>query len=314
MIPSTWIEQARDNVYPTVLVTPVTMDVEKDIYIKWENRQRTGSFKIRGAFNKIRTLEEWERQKGLVTASTGNFGQGFALAAQATKTQAHVFVARSASSSKLASMKSLGAILHPVSGEYGLAELEGKKFAYEQQMTWISPYNDIQVIAGQATLGLELIQQIKMDGIKAVLIPVGGGGLIAGVGAVLKDACPHVKIIGVQSEASPYMWALFNQKSQQDVTESESLADGLAGPVEDNSITIPLIRQLVDQILLVSEAEIATTIRFAWEKYGEIIEGSGAVGLAAILSHRWQFTPSIVVVSGGNIDSPLHKSLVEGNR
>lgn len=110
------------------------------------------------------------------------------------------------------------------------------------------------------------------------------------------------------------MWALFNQKSQQDVIETQSLADGLAGPVEDSSVTIPLVHQLVDQMLLVSEAEIGAAVRFAWEQYGEIIEGSGAVGLAAVLSHRWQDVPCIVVVSGGNIDLPLHKSLVEGGR
>lgn len=184
MIPAVWIEQAHSRLQHTVLVTPVTWDDERNISIKWENRQRTGSFKIRGAFNKIFSLEAWEREKGLVTASAGNFGQGFALAAQETGVAAHVFVSSSAASNKLAAMKSMGAILHPVDGDYALAESAGKIFAQKQQMTWVSPYNDIQVIAGNATLGVELVQQVNLNGTKAVLIPVGGGGLIAGVGAV----------------------------------------------------------------------------------------------------------------------------------
>jgi threonine dehydratase len=310
MIPPEWLHQAARRLQGQIEQTPLTWDPERKLYLKWENRQPTGSFKIRGALNKILALQPWEQQRGLVTASAGNHGQGVAYAARLVNARAVVFASEHAVPAKLEAMRSLGADVRLVPGGYAAAERAAQVYAVENGATWISPYNDAQVIAGQATLGLELAQQLAgREPAGTLLVPVGGGGLLAGMGMALQAWDPRPQLVGVQSTASPFFHAIYHHGSQAGVEELESLADGLAGAVEEDSITIPLARRWVDDLILVSEEEIAAAVAFAWAQYSEKIEGAAGAALAAALSGRTEQTPAVVILSGGNIQPELHAQL-----
>jgi threonine dehydratase len=308
MIPYEWLEQADSRIAPFIQRTPLTYDAARNLYIKWENRQVTGSFKARGAFNKVLLLEDWEREVGIVAASAGNHGQGVALAGQEVGAAVEVFVSEHTVPAKVDAMRALGAVIHAVPGGYPEAEAAGKAYAEAQQKTWVSPYNDGQIIAGQGTVGLELMRELQADA-PVWLVPVSGGGLLAGIGASLASQAPRPRLIGVQAETAPFMHALFYRDTQAGIPDLPSLADGLTGEVEHGSVTIPLVKRLADEIVLVSEDEIAQAIAFAWAVFGEKIEGAGAVGLAAVLSEKVDVRPAVVVVSGGNIQPEIHAEI-----
>ncbi len=311
MIPTAWIDLAERRLEGQIEQTPLTYDPDLDLYVKWENRQTTGSFKIRGAFNKVLSLESWERQRGLVTASAGNHGQGVALAAGKIGAPVTVFASAQAVSAKIAAMRAYGAEVRLVEGGYAAAENAGKAYAAATGAVWISPYNDGQIVAGQATLGTEILRQLSPVVPSAVIVPVGGGGMIAGIGAVLSHTAPRPRLVGVQSDASPFFHALYHHGTQAGAVELDSLADGLAGAVEEGSITIPMVRKYVDALELVTEDQIAAAIAFAWRKYNEKIEGSAAVALAYALKNAPSRPdgPWVVVVSGGNIQPEIHAQI-----
>jgi threonine dehydratase len=311
MIPSTWLTEASERISPHILRTPLTWDAQNSIFLKWENHQRTGSFKLRGALNKVLTLGEWERQRGLVGASAGNHGQGLAVAGSLVGAPVTIFASDQAVPAKLEAMRRLGAQVNLVPGGYAEAEAAGIAYAQSTSAVWVSPYNDGQVIAGQGTLARECLQQLGSAKPEAWLVPVGGGGLISGIASVLAGISPRPRLIGVQSAASSFMHALFHHGSQADVLELPSLADGLAGPVEAGALTIPIIEHLADDILLVSEEDIAAAIRFAWQHYHEKIEGSGAVPLAAWLTGKIKASTALLVISGGNIQPQVHASILQ---
>lgn len=317
MIPFEWISQADERIAPQIVHTPLTYDAARNLYIKWENRQVTGSFKARGAFNKVLLLEKWEREVGLVAASAGNHGQGIALAGQKAGAAVEVFVSEHAVPAKVQAMRALGAVIHAVPGGYPEAEAAGKAYAEEQQKTWVSPYNDGQIIAGQGTIGLELLNALppgpstQEGGESAWLVPVSGGGLLAGIGSSLRKHSHRPRLIGVQAEVAPFMHSLYYHDTQEGIPDLSSLADGLTGEVEHGSVTIPMVKQTADEIVLVGEEEIARAIAFAWYVYGEKLEGAGAVGLAAILSDKVKARPAIVVASGGNVQPEVHAGIVE---
>lgn len=310
VFPREWILQAEERIASHVHVTPLAHDKGRGIFLKWENHQVTGSFKARGAFNKILSLESWEQKQGIVAASAGNHGQGAALAGRHVGAPVTVFASKQASSFKIEKMRSLGADVRLVEGGYDLAEVDGLQYAKENNKTWVSPYNDPQVIAGQGTIGLEISHQVELTPSMTVLIPVSGGGLLSGVAAALSSLRVRPRIVGVQTSASAFMHALFKNESQENVSDLPTLADGLSGPVENGSITIPLIKALVDDILLVSEDEIAHAVAFAHHVYGETIEASAAVGLAAIHSGIVR-PPAVIVFSGGNILPELHMQICD---
>jgi threonine dehydratase len=310
MIPYEWLEQAESRISPYIKSTPLTRDAARNLYIKWENQQVTGSFKARGAFNKVLLLEDWEREVGLVAASAGNHGQGLALAGQKVGARVEVFVSEQAVPAKVEAMRALGAVIYTVPGGYPEAEAAGKTYAETEQKTWVSPYNDGQVIAGQGTIGLELIRELQED-VSAWLVPVSGGGLLAGIGSSLQKQAHRPRLIGVQAKVAPFMHSLFYNDTQDGIPDLPSLADGLLGEVEHGSVTIPMIKQAVDEIVLVSEEEIAHAIAFAWFVYGEKLEGAGAVGLAAALSGKVEASPVVVVVSGGNVQPEVHAKIIK---
>lgn len=310
MIPTNWLEDAAERIAPYIRRTPITYIPQQDLFVKWENQQVTGSFKVRGAFNKILCLEEWERAQGLVTASAGNHGQGVAMAGKKVGAKVTVFASEHAVPAKIEAMRALGAQVILIPGGYGDAEKAGLEYAKTSGAVWISPYNDGQVIAGQGTLGIEIYRDLPPLRESTWVIPAGGGGLVSGIGAALEDINPHPHLVAAQSEASPFLCSLFQHTTQDGVIELDSLADGLAGPVEPGSLTIPLVRQYVDEFVLVSENEIARAIAFCWQQYSEKIEGSAAAALAAVLFNKVKSRPAVVLISGGNIQPELHAEIV----
>ncbi len=313
MIPAEWLDQAALRIAPHIRRTLLTNDAELNLYLKWENQQVTGSFKARGALNKVLSLQPWERQAGLVTASAGNHGQGVALAGRLTGAPVIVFASAHAAPVKLEAMRALGAEVRLVEGGYDEAERTALRFAAESGRTWVSAYNDGQVIAGQGTIGLEMIADLPPDAAPTWLVPVSGGGLIAGIGAALQRLSPRPRLVGVQAEASAFMHALFYRGTQEGVPDLPTLADGLSGAVEPGSVTIPLVKELVDEIILVNEAEIERAVAFAWRRYQQRIEGSAAVVLAAVLSGKVK-GPAALVISGGNIQPEIHAAICASNQ
>lgn len=310
MLPYSWLEQAKERITPFIIKTPLTYDPHHDIYLKWENHQVTGSFKVRGAFNKVLSLQDWELKTGLVTASAGNHGQGVALAGKVKNAPVIVFASNHASQNKIQAMRNLGAEIHLVDGGYAEAEHAGIDYARVNHAMWVSPYNDGMVIAGQGTLALELMDELLTPPPAVWVVPAGGGGLVSGIGCAIKRLTPQPDLAAVQSEASPFLHAIFNHGMQAGVVELPSLADGLAGPVEDGSVTIPMVKHSVNEFILVSEVEIRQAIKFAWDTYHECIEGSAAVTLAAILSGRVSTRPALAILTGGNINPVEHAGII----
>ncbi len=309
MIPIEWITLASNRISHYIKHTPLTFDNKLNIYLKWENQQTQGSFKTRGALNKVFSLANWEKQTGLVTASAGNHGLGLAFAGKLGSASVTVFASDHAVKSKVEAMRSMGAVVTLVNGGYELAEETAIKFSREHNQVWVSPYNDGQVIAGQGTIGLEILQDNPTQAGMKWIIPVGGGGLLSGIGASLEGLPQKPALIGVQSEASAFMYGIYHRGNQEGVQDLPSLADGLAGAVQSGSITIPMIKKYAQDVILVREDSIAYAIAYAWNHFGQKIEGSGAVGLAAILENKVK-SPAVVIITGGNIQQEIHQELL----
>ncbi len=294
--------------------TPLTFDEKKQLYLKWENRQVTGSFKVRGALNKILSLKAEERMRILVAASAGNHGQAVALAARKVRGRATVFMPATAVPSKVAGTQALGATVKLVPGGYAAAEKAGLEFTRKEAGVWISPYNDEQVIAGQGTLGLEILADLAGQRTGVWVVPAGGGGLASGVGLALENLPQRPKLIAVQAESSPFLHALYHRGTQEGVLDKPTLADGLAGALEDDSLTAELVRRYADDVVLVSEEEIAQAMAFAWFRYGERIEGSAAAALAALLYRGIRERPVVVIITGGNVEPSVHTRVCDEYR
>ncbi len=311
MIPVEWLLEAQRRISGITKQTPLTFDESLGVFLKWENQQTTGSFKIRGAANKILSLQDWEKENGIITCSAGNHGQGCAFISRKLNISCEVYASDHAVQVKVEAMKHMGADVHLVDGDYFVAEKLAIRQAELTGKTFISPYNDVQIIAGQGTIGLELIAEVEQfNKTKSILVPIGGGGLLSGIGVSLETIGNKPKLIGIQSEASAYMYSIFYKGSQSGVIESDSLADGLSGEVDHQSVTIPLVDKYADEIILVTESDIESAIRYAWQKHHQVIEGSGAVGLAAILKQKPIDLPAMVVITGGNIQPEIHRAII----
>ena len=327
MIPYEWFERAEARIASHIKTTPLIQDDKRGLIIKWENHQVTGSFKPRGELNKVLSLADWERAAGLVAASAGNHGQGVALAGRVTGSAVEVFVSEHAVPAKVEAMRDLGAKIFFVEGGYAEAESAGRQYAQAHHKVFISPYNDGQVIAGQGTIGLEILRELysipntpsfeKNESTGGSgetvnwIVPTGGGGLISALGILLMRLKSRPRLIAVQAAASPFTHSLFHRHTQTGVQDLPTLADGLSGPVEEGSVTIPMIEEYVDDFILVSEEEIEQAIAFAWFVYHEKIEGSAAVGLAAVITGKVKERPSVVIISGGNIQPEVHEQIAE---
>ncbi|HNB50861.1 MAG TPA: pyridoxal-phosphate dependent enzyme [Anaerolineales bacterium] len=297
-------QDAQARIQRFITQTPLSFDSHARLHFKWENHQPTHSFKVRGAINKILAMETIPPL--LITGSAGNHGQAVARAAQIMRahgrdTHAWVFVPENAPNVKVNRMLEMGAKVERVPGLYADAEAKAIRTAREAGVPFISPYNDEDVIAGAGTIALEMVEQVPT--LERILVPAGGGGLLSGVGLAAKAVNPAIEIIGVLAEASPYLYHQFYYGHMRDVVERPTLTDGLAGAVEEGSITLELIFQACDAVVQVTEREVAEAVAY-FHRGGEVVEGSGAVGLAAVLAGKVRADDRVTgaVVSGGNID------------
>jgi len=282
--------------------------------LKGEHLQRTGSFKMRGAMNKLLSLNESERKQGIITASSGNHGMATSQAARVVGLEATVYVPETVSPLKLSNMKRLGAKTVLVPGNGVEAEIVGRAAAKQQAKTFVSPYSDLDIIAGQGTVGLELAAQCA--DLAAVYICVGGGGLISGIGSYLKARRPEIDIIGCWPENATAMHLCLERGEIYDTPETKTLSDGSAGGVEAGAITFPICQQVIDRHLLVSEDEIISAMcdMAAYENF--IIEGAAGVALGAALKTAGDYKAKsiAVVICGRNVAVDTFRSVLEMNK
>jgi threonine dehydratase len=314
------IVQAHAAIRPQVPVSPLQLSgplsarLGCEVLLKCEHLQPTGSFKIRGASNKIRLLGPEARRTGVTTASTGNHGQAVARAARLADVRVTVYVAASAARPKVDAIRALGAELVIVEGPPIEAELLARRHAAEQGKIYISPYNDTDVMAGQGTLGMELLEQAP--DVDAVFISVGGGGLIGGVGTALKRLRPQTRVIGVWPENSPCMLRAMEAGEVVAVEEQETLSDGTAGAVEPGAVTLPVCKAVIDETVTVTETEIGRSMRQLAQDEHWIVEGSAGVALAGLAKRIDAFKGRkvAVVLCGRNIalERFLHAISMEG--
>lgn len=269
--------------------------------LKCEHLQRTGSFKMRGAMNKVLSLGDDDRNRGIITASSGNHGMATAMAARLAGVEATVYLPDSVSPLKHANIRRLGAKTVLVPGNGVEAEITGRDAAERDGKTFVSPYADLDIIAGQGTVGLELAE--KCPDLSAVYVCVGGGGLISGIGSYLKARCPNAEIIGCWPKNAPAMHLCLERGEIYDTPETETLSDGSAGGVEQGAITFPICQKVIDRHILVSEAEIAGAMRDMAASENFMIEGAAGVAVgAALRTARDYLGQKIgVVICGRNI-------------
>jgi len=289
---------ARARVAPFVRHTPIEFSRGLGAYLKLENLQRTGSFKLRGALNRILSLSDEEKQRGVVAASAGNHAQGVAFGCAQVGVSAWVVMPEATPRTKVQATQGYGVEIKLFGANYDGAEAEARRIERESGRVFVSPYNDPLVIAGQGTLAIEILEDLP--DVMQVIVPVGSGGLISGVGAALKAINPAIRVLGVTSRATP---AIYNHVKGQHLPQRATIAEGLAGEVEPGALTLDIVPQVVDDILLVEEEDIRASIVWLVEAHHLIAEGSGAVGIAAL--RRWpelNAGPTAVIVSGGNLD------------
>jgi len=282
-----------------------------DVFIKAEYEQPTGSFKIRGATNKLKSLTREEKDRGLVSASTGNHGLAVGRAAHLQGAAVTLFVPDSLSPDKRAKLLAApGVSLEFVPASCEQAELKARQFGRDTSRVFISPYNDPDVILGQGTAGLEILEQLPH--VQDVLVPVGGGGLIAGIAGYLKSVRPGIRVIGVEPVNSRFLAESLKAGRIVEVEESPSLADAVAGGLEPGSMTFPLCQRYIDDIITVEESLIAESLALLFEDHGRVVEGAGALALAGLLKDpgRFQGRSLALVASGGNISPSLHRQVV----
>ncbi|GHV03410.1 threonine ammonia-lyase [Campylobacterota bacterium] len=309
--------QARARLLPILAETPfargpfLSDQTGLSVYLKKENLQHTGSFKLRGAFNCIAMLSVAERAKGVIAASAGNHAQGVAYAARHFGVQSYIVMPEATPLLKVNATKNLGAqvILH--GANYDDAFAYATRYGGEHNLTFIHPFADAGVIAGQGTLAIEMLESVP--DLDAILVPVGGGGLISGVAIAAKAINPQIKVIGVSAAGAPAMRTSFHEKRAIDSLSVRTIADGIA--VRDTSpITLEYLLKYVDDLLEVDDEEIANAILFLIEKQKLVVEGAGAVGVAALLHNRTDLPKGAkvgVLLSGGNIDVTMLAVIIE---
>jgi threonine dehydratase len=281
-----------------------------NVYFKLENLQHTGSFKLRGAMNKLLSLTDEEKGQGVVTASTGNHGAAFAYGLSKVESSGVVFVPENASRTKVEAIERLGAEVRHVGNDCSETEAYARQYAKKNKMTHMPPYNDVKAIGGQGTIAFELAKQL--DQIDAVFVALGGGGMISGIGGFLKPQSPGVQIIGCSPQNSQVMIQSVKAGKILDLPSLPTLSDGTAGGIEPGSITLDLCREFVDAYITVTEEEIKDSLREFIQTQHMLIEGSAAVAVAAFKKQADRFPGLnvVVVICGGNISLETLKTII----
>jgi len=311
------IEQARERIKNVAVWTPFSYSVllsetnTFEVYLKKENLQLTGAFKLRGAFNKIATLNEDERKKGVVAASAGNHAQGVAYSARHFGISSIIVMPENTPLTKISGVKSYGSTVVLHGANYDEAYEYAINIAKESNLVFVHPFEDMEVIAGQGTIALEMLDDIP--DLDAVVIPVGGGGLISGMAKAFKAIKPDIKVIGVSALGAPALKNSFDAKEVVSPVDVKTIADGIA--VRNASdITLAHMIDSVDEVITVDDEEIASAILLLLEKQKLVVEGAGAVGVAALMHGKIEsdvFKKVGVVLSGGNIDVTMLSVIIE---
>ncbi len=281
-----------------------------EVRFKLESIQVTGSFKARGAINKLLSLEDHEKQKGVVSASTGNHGAAVAYAAGQTGIDCTIYVPDDASPAKLENMKQFGAKIKVHGNDCIKAEARAQEISISTGETYVSPYNDPYVIAGQGTIGAEIESQC--DGLDVIIISVGGGGLIGGIAGFLKSIWPHIHVVGCSPENSAVMIHSIKAGKVLDLSSKPTLSDGTAGGVEEDSITFPICCDMIDETVLVTEKEIKDAMITYMDKEHQLLEGAAGTAVATLLKKKDDLIGKRVgvVICGGNISLDTVRDLL----
>jgi threonine dehydratase len=297
---------------PTVLSQSLSEQLGAQVHLKLEHRQTTGSFKLRGASNAVASLSADEKARGVVAASTGNHGRALAHAAKLEGMRAVICMSRLVPGNKLDEIRRLGAEVRIVGNSQDDAQQEVDRLVAQEGLVMLPPFDHPDIIAGQGTLGLEMIEQVPDAAL--VLVQLSGGGLASGVAAAVKGVSPRTKVIGISMARGAAMKASLDAGHPVLVEELPTLADSLGGGIGlDNRLTFAMCRDLLDDVILLDEDEIAAGIRHAYAQEREIVEGAGAVGIAALLAGKVKASgPVVVPLSGRNIDMNAHRTIVCG--
>jgi len=311
------IYEAQDRIKGVVVNTPLAYAPylselsSCDVYLKKENLQITGAFKIRGAYNKIASLSDKQRSCGVVAASAGNHAQGVALSASYFSTKATIIMPESTPLTKINGVKHFGAEVILAGANYDEAYAYALEYGKKNSLTFVHPFEDAEVIAGQGTVGLEILESAK--DLDAIVIPIGGGGLIAGIATAVKEINPNIRVIGVSASGAPAFKKSFELQEAIDTTSVRTIADGIA--VRDtSSTTLEYALKYVDEIISVDDEEIASAILYLLEKQKLVVEGAGSVGVAALLHDKIKDIKDkkvALILSGGNMDVTLLSVIIE---
>ncbi|GGE03114.1 hydroxyectoine utilization dehydratase EutB [Aureimonas endophytica] len=316
VVPLADIQRAAERIRSSVVRTPLEASaslsrlVSVPVHLKMEHRQRTGAFKLRGAANAVLSLPPGTR--GVVAASTGNHGRALAHAAREAGLACTICLSHLVPANKVAAVEALGARVHVHGASQDDAQREADRLERDEGLVAVPPFDHAAIVAGQGTIGLEIVEDLP--DVTAVLVPLSGGGLIAGVAAAVKALAPDVRIVGVSMERGAAMAASLRAGHPVEVAELTTLADSLGGGIGlANRWTFDAVRELVDEVVLLTEAEISAGVRYIYQEEHEVVEGAAAVGVSALLSGR--FRPrgaTVALLSGRNIDPALHLRILNG--
>jgi|TARA_B110001454_G_scaffold74701_1_gene72249 threonine dehydratase len=284
--------------------------IDGNVYLKLDNIQKTGSFKFRGAVSKMTSISATEKEKGVVTASTGNHGAACSLAMSLLGIDGKIVVPTIVHKNKVNNILNFGGKVEYHGDDCLIAEERAQEISKTTGATYISPYNDPAIICGQGTMGYEIDQDLK--NIDSVFVSVGGGGLISGVGGYLKSVQKNIKMVAVSPKNSCVMYESIKAEKQLDLPSDPTLSDGTAGGVEMGSITFELCQRIVDEFILVTEDEIADGIRIGVEKHHQLIEGAAGAAIAGFMKQKDKLNGQrvVIVMCGGNISSEVLKSIL----
>lgn len=307
---------AKNRINPYVYETPLIFSealsriTNAKVYLKCENLQPTGSFKIRGAFNKLLSLSSPARKQGVVTASSGNHGAAVAYGLKKLNIPGIIFVPENTSKVKIENIRNYDATLNFYARDCMQTEMHALNYAKENKMNYISPYDDLEVIAGQGSAAVEIIAQL--DDIDTIFVPIGGGGLIAGIASYVKSISPKTQIIGCMPENSPVMYESIKAGKIVEMPTLPTLSDATAGGIIPEAVTFDLCQQYVDDYILTSEQEIAEAIISLLKNQRLLAEGASGVALGAFLKNAEKFCDKtvVIVLSGGNINIESLKKLL----
>lgn len=318
--PLSYIQSASETIKNTVNKTPLTLSTEltkrldAPCFLKLEIFQPTRSFKIRGAANKILNLSGEEQKQGIIAVSTGNHGRAVAFIAKELGIKATICISNRVPANKVKSLKELGAnlVIHGQSQDD--AERRANDLMQEYGYALVHPFDDPYIIAGQGTIGLEILEDLP--DVDTVIVPVSGGGLISGIVLAIKAINPKIRVIGVSMQSASVMYHSLQAGNPIELPEEDTLADSLLGGIGlNNQYTFSVVQDFVDDLILVSEEEIAQAMAFALHEEHLVVEGAGTVGIAALLNQRIKVQGSVVsIVSGGNVDIPTLLNIAQEYR